>query len=124
MSKRPRGFVPVPALRGHWLVARCPFRCNRENAGIRLSVAPPVLGTGCSFPRSDTSSESRRMCYHAPCAYDGHFTDLPGLEPTALDSGKSLVSKSQGDIGHVLDTGGDMGVTLAIDDPRKFSKDV
>src|SRR5271166_953186 len=61
---------------------------------------------------------------HASCTYDGHFANLSGLEPTALGSGKSLVPKSQRDVGHVLDTRSDMGVTLAIDDPRKFSKDM
>ena len=46
-----------------------------------------------------------------------------GLEPAALDSGEAFVPEGQRDIGHVLDTRGDMGVTLAVDDLRKFSQE-
>src|ERR1700722_1323533 len=61
---------------------------------------------------------------HSPSAYDSHFTNLSGLQPTALNGGKSLLSKSQGDVRHILDAGRNMGVALTIDNPWKFAKDV
>src|SRR5271165_3928293 len=40
---------------------------------------------------------------HSARTHDGHFTNFPGLKPTALDGGKSLVPEAEGDVGHVLD---------------------
>src|SRR5262245_20400333 len=49
---------------------------------------------------------------HSAGPDDRHFTNLPRLEPAALDSGETLMAEGQRHIGHVGDLGGDMRVAL------------
>src|SRR5437016_4318314 len=51
---------------------------------------------------------------HSPGAHDSHFSDLSGLEPTALNGSKALLPERQRDVSHVLNSRSDMGVALAV----------
>src|SRR5215469_8893909 len=61
---------------------------------------------------------------HSACAHNRHFTNFSRLEPTALDTGKTLVPEREGDVCHIFDTWCDMSIALAVYYQREFPEDV
>src|SRR5215831_8716840 len=61
---------------------------------------------------------------HASRADDRHFTDLPRLEPAALNGRKALAREGERHVCHVLYTQRNMSVSLAVDSAGKFVKNM
>src|SRR5439155_10233381 len=57
---------------------------------------------------------------HAPRADDGHFANLPWLEPAALDGGEALTREEKRHVCHVLYAWRDVSVSLAVYRGREF----
>src|SRR5207248_987605 len=106
---------------------------NMRNVAVAIMIGVVELGKSIVVRRTidsnviDSNLLQRLQIIvndHPPRSYNRHFADFSRLEPTALDSCEFLVAERKGKIRDILDTSGDMRVTLAIKGQRQFTENM